>query len=784
MKNNDPADSPARPAIAGEAESRNHQLQLLLEAAQQIHTRLEIPAILRRLVVAAMGLTGAEGGAAGLMAEGRMVFTEYHRQGQLIPIDYRFYPGRGVSGWVIQSRVPYLSDDAEHDPRVIPEFQQAFGFHRLANVPILSAKGDLLGCVEVHNRADRRPFDAGDAGVLEELAASAAVALENARLLELVQREPAELEQVEDVLRGERMFSHALLDSLPGLFYLYSYPALRLMRWNRSHAILLGYQAEEVKDRHLLEWVKPEDRDRVRQAVERVMENGQGEIEARLLAKNGRPVPFLLTGARVESQGQRYLMGVGIDLTRRRQAEEEVHRLNRELRALSDCNQALIRATDEETLLKEVCRIICEVAGYCLAWVCFAEHDAARTVRVAGWGGREDGYLANAKISWADAEPGRGPTGTSIRTGKTYYAQDFLTDSGMALWRDAALQRGYRSNIALPMLGENGAAFGALTVYSTQPHAFTPKEIRLLEELTGDLAFGIIGLRARAEHRRAEEALRFTQFAVDKSADGAHWVKSDGRFVYVNDEFCRSLGYTREELLLLSVPDIDPDKTRETWAEHWRKARKEGTTTFESRHRTKAGNLIPVEIRANFLEFSGEEYHCAFSRDLTERKRAEEEREKLQGQLVQAQKMEAVGRLAGGVAHDFNNMLQAILGNASLALQDLPPDSPLRESLEEIQKSAERSDRLDPAVAGLCPEADHPAEGVGSERRGRRDVEDAAALDRRRRGSGLGPRTRPVAGQVGPEPDRPDPGELMCQCPRRLGRQRQDYHRDRQRDTG
>lgn len=186
-------------------------------------------------------------------------------------------------------------------------------------------------------------------------------------------------------------------------------------------------------------------------------------------------------------------------------AEESLRRLNRELRAISSCNQILMRAVDEQTLLNDVCRVICDEAGYRMAWVGYAENDEAKTVRPVAWAGYEEGYLADVNITWADVERGRGPTGTAIRCGKTTYIHDFITDPQVAPWRENALQRGYRSSIALPLKDENAKIFGTLNIYSIQPSAFTPDEIRLLEELAGDLAFGIIVLRARGERKQAEE---------------------------------------------------------------------------------------------------------------------------------------------------------------------------------------------------------------------------------------------------------------------------------------
>jgi signal transduction histidine kinase len=197
------------------------------------------------------------------------------------------------------------------------------------------------------------------------------------------------------------------------------------------------------------------------------------------------------------------------DITKRKRAEKELHGLNRELRAISKCNEVLLWAQDEQTLLSNICRIICDEAGYRLAWVGYVEYDNEKTVRPVAWGGLDDGYVANAKLSWAnDAERAQGPGGSAIRSGKTVYIQDFTTDPRMAPWRESALQHGYRSTIAMPLKDENANVFGVLLIYSMEINSFTPYEIRILEELASDMAFGIIALRTRDKRKQAEEEIR------------------------------------------------------------------------------------------------------------------------------------------------------------------------------------------------------------------------------------------------------------------------------------
>ncbi len=279
-----------------------------------------------------------------------------------------------------------------------------------------------------------------------------------------------------------------------------------------------------------------------------------------------------------------------------------------------------MRATDEQTLLQEICRIVCEEAGYRMAWVGYCEHDEAKSVRPVAWAGMEDGYLATANITWADTERGRGLTGTAARCGTSTYIQDFTTDPSMAPWREGALKRGYRSCIALPLKDESASVFGVLTIYSSGPNAFSPDEIRLLEELAGDLAFGIMVVRARVERDEAEASLALRSFALDNVREAAFLIDEHARFHYVNEASCRILAYPREELLAMDVWDIDPDFPKERWPDHWRALKAQRSLTFEGRHRAKDGRLFPVEISANYSEYGGKAYNLALVRDITERK--------------------------------------------------------------------------------------------------------------------------------------------------------------------
>ena len=190
-----------------------------------------------------------------------------------------------------------------------------------------------------------------------------------------------------------------------------------------------------------------------------------------------------------------------------------------------------------------------------------------------------------------------------------------------------------------------------------------------------------------AELRAGEERHRTI---LQTAMDGFWHVDTRGRLLEVNETYCRMSGYSAQELSAMSISDLEVCETADETAAHIQEVMRAGEARFETRHRRADGSVFDVEVSVQYRPVEGGRL-VAFLRDITARKRAEQEQVKLEAQLLQAQKLESVGRLAGGVAHDFNNMLSVIIGHANLALMDLGPTEPPRVPLEEILKAAERS---------------------------------------------------------------------------------------------
>src|SRR5712691_24121 len=198
----------------------------------------------------------------------------------------------------------------------------------------------------------------------------------------------------------------------------------------------------------------------------------------------------------------------------------------------------------------------------------------------------------------------------------------------------------------------------------------------------------------RTARRRVEEALRQKEASFRLLFDSnplPMWVfdRETLRFLEVHGAAVAHYGYTRDEFLAMRITDIRPPENVPLVESSVRSegavpiVRRSGTW----RHRLKDGRVIDVEIVAHDLEFGGRQGRLVVAHDVTERKR-------LEGQLLQSQKLEAIGQLAGGVAHDFNNLLNVILGYSDLALRDLPREAPQAARLQQIRRAAERGATL------------------------------------------------------------------------------------------
>lgn len=203
-------------------------------------------------------------------------------------------------------------------------------------------------------------------------------------------------------------------------------------------------------------------------------------------------------------------------------------------------------------------------------------------------------------------------------------------------------------------------------------------------------------LRERTE--KAEAALRASENQLRKLFDGmedAVFVHDfEGRIIEANDAACTRMGYEHAEFLRMRTMDLDGAEFSKGFQRRLAQQVEKKRHRCEGIHRTKDGRAIPVDIQTTLIEFHGQPAILAVIRDMSELRKMESERTALQTRVAQAEKLESLGVMAGGIAHDFNNLLMGVLGNASLALLNMPPGSMLRRNLEQIELSAQRAAHL------------------------------------------------------------------------------------------
>jgi len=419
--------------------------------------------------------------------------------------------------------------------------------------------------------------------------------------------------------------------------------------------------------------------------------------EKRYLHKGGAIVWVLVSASLVRDEAGRplYFVSQIIDITARKQAERQLTRLNRLYAVLSRCGGAIIRARSEEELFREVCQVAVDSGGFPIAWFGTVDPASSLVLPVARAGAAAD-YLDAVSIA-VEGPMSTGPTGVCFREVRPVAIPDFDSDPGMAPWREAAAKYGLRSSLSLP-ISCRGRMVNVFGLVSSEAGFFREEETKLVTEIGASVSFALDRMALERERLQTEGELQESRGRLELVLDAAgeaywDWNVEHNQW-YTSPRFHTMLGYEPGEIdpglnttLDMTHPDDRPMVLRSLAG-----ALYEGKDSLavEFRLRHKNGNYLWVAARSKVVarDAEGKLARAVGTRtDITQHKQLSE-------QFLQSQKMESIGRLAGGVAHDFNNHLTVINGYASLLRAKVPPDSRLADGLKLIRDAGERAASL------------------------------------------------------------------------------------------
>ena len=437
--------------------------------------------------------------------------------------------------------------------------------------------------------------------------------------------------QMQQKLVEREAFNNTILENSLDAFIAIN-TARKIIRWNKSAEKIFGWSENEVEGRLLEKFIVPKGKKTAhRNGIDRVVETGKTHIlnqriEINAQHREGHTFPVELTITPVYSGDEIISFSAFIhDITERKHAEESLRNKNLTLKALNLCNHELLHANDMQGLLDAVCKIIVEIGGYQTAGIGFADQNENKAVRFVAMYGDKNDYLSKANVNWRDNNSrGRGPVGVAIRTGKPHIIHDMKIEPSFTPWRKAALENGYASNVAIPLI-INKLVMGVLIVYSSEKNDFDNERLELLDSLANNVAYGLLVLRIKDEQSKSKDDLLQSENRFRTLYDGTpaifFTINKDYSIASVNIFGAEKLGYRVEDLVGQSTMEIILPEDKEKYIDHIDSCFRdpENTHNWEIRKVKFHGSMIWSRESARVIDdMDGTQKILIVSEDITE----------------------------------------------------------------------------------------------------------------------------------------------------------------------
>lgn len=270
-----------------------------------------------------------------------------------------------------------------------------------------------------------------------------------------------------------------------------------------------GYGEAELIGRPFEEFIYKDDLDLVKGITD---EREKGQIdtiryEARFVKKGGEPIWFEIFGSRTVFEGAPALMGTMVNITDRKVAEEEIHRLSRLYRFVSSINESMLKAENADQVYADACRIAIEVGEFQMAWVGSYDEKNDRIIPVA-WSGCEDGFLARIGVGAMKVAESAIPSARAIRERKHFYYNDIANDPDIPQdIKYEMIKRSYQSGVSFPIFVD-GEIVAAMVLLMSERFFFNEQEIELLRSVTDNIMFALDKIKIQALQNQSEANLR------------------------------------------------------------------------------------------------------------------------------------------------------------------------------------------------------------------------------------------------------------------------------------